>query len=162
MHRYFFASTKFPGYQSLGGAYHAGLALACEIASGAAYAHGSKQISGVAAYYSKGYQGPTASGERYDPNKFTCAHRSLPFGTRVRVTDPKSRRTVVVVVNDIDHVFSAQFAVSAIPPRGRLSLNVAPSLELEASHSRPPCASAMVRQMLNPIPIPWSLVVTKG
>ena len=59
-----------------------------------------KTISGIAAYYSKDYQGPTASGELYDPNKFTCAHPTLPFGTRVLVTDPSSRRRVVVVVND--------------------------------------------------------------
>jgi rare lipoprotein A len=78
----------------------AGLALACGIASWAACAHGSKQISGIAAYYSKDYKGPTASGELYDPKKFTCAHRTLPFGTRVRVTDPRSSRSVVVVVND--------------------------------------------------------------
>jgi rare lipoprotein A len=77
-----------------------GLALACGIASGPASAQGAKQISGVAAYYSKDYQGRTASGEHYDPNKFTCAHRTLPFGTRVLVTDPKSHRSVVVIVND--------------------------------------------------------------
>ncbi len=65
-----------------------------------ACAQGAKQISGVAAYYSKDYRGPTASGELYDPNKFTCAHRTLPFGTRLRVTDPKSHRSVLVVVND--------------------------------------------------------------
>ena len=77
-----------------------GLALGCGIASGQACAQGAKQVSGVAAYYSKDYRGATASGEPYDPNKFTCAHRTLPFGTRVRVTDPRSRRSVVVVVND--------------------------------------------------------------
>jgi len=78
----------------------AGLALACGIASGQACAHGAKQLSGVAAYYSMGYKGPTASGELYDPKKFTCAHRTLPFGTRVLVTDPRTRRSVVVTVND--------------------------------------------------------------
>lgn len=78
----------------------AGLALACGIASGAACAHGAKQISGVAAYYSTDYRGPTASGELYDPKKFTAAHRTLPFGTRLRVTDYKTHRSVVVVVND--------------------------------------------------------------
>jgi rare lipoprotein A len=78
----------------------AGLALASGIASGAACAHGAKQISGVAAYYSKDYKGPTASGELYDPKKFTAAHRTLPFGTRVRVTDLRTRRSVVVTVND--------------------------------------------------------------
>ena len=71
-----------------GGRFGAGLRLA----SGAACAHEHKNISGVAAYYSKDYQGRTASGERYDPNKFTAAHRTLPFGTRLRVTDPE--RTV--------------------------------------------------------------------
>jgi rare lipoprotein A len=76
------------------------LALACGIASDEAYAHGAKKISGVAAYYSKNYRGPTASGERYDPKRFTAAHRTLPFGTRLRVTDVKTRRSVVVTVND--------------------------------------------------------------
>jgi peptidoglycan lytic transglycosylase len=78
----------------------AGLALVYGLTSGAAYAHGAKKTSGVAAYYSKDYKGPTASGARYDPNKFTAAHRTLPFGTRVRVTNPRSGRSVVVVVND--------------------------------------------------------------
>ena len=57
-------------------------------------------FSGRAAYYSKGYVGTVASGERYDPNKFTAAHRTLPFGTRLLVTDPRSHRSVVVIVND--------------------------------------------------------------
>src|SRR5882672_11199356 len=78
----------------------AGLALACGIASANVFASESKQFSGVAAYYSTDYRGPTASGKPYDPNKFTCAHRTLPFGTRVRVTDPRSRRSVTVTVND--------------------------------------------------------------
>ena len=78
----------------------AGLALLYAIACSPALAQSGKQISGVAAYYSKDYRGLTASGERYDPNKFTCAHRTLPFGTRVRVTDPRSHRSVVVTVND--------------------------------------------------------------
>jgi rare lipoprotein A len=40
----------------------------------------------------------TANGERFDPRKLTAAHRSLPFGTRVRVT--WRGRSVVVVIND--------------------------------------------------------------
>jgi rare lipoprotein A len=54
----------------------------------------------VAAYYDKGYKGKTAAGERYDPAKFTAAHKTLPFGTRLRVTDKRSGRSVDVVVND--------------------------------------------------------------
>jgi len=68
----------------------AGLVFVCGLASGEASAQNPKTISGIAAYYSKDYQGPTASGELYDPNKFTCAHPTLPFGTRVLVmcSDP--------------------------------------------------------------------------
>ena len=83
----------------------AGLALVCSVASADAQAQSRKQFSekqftGVAAYYSKGYRGATARGDRYDPAKFTAAHRSLPFGTRLRVTDKRTGRTVTVIVND--------------------------------------------------------------
>ena len=69
-------------------------------ASDVAVAQSARQFTGVAAYYSTDYSGRTARGDRYDPTKFTAAHRSLPFGTRLRVTDPRSKRSVVVVVND--------------------------------------------------------------
>jgi rare lipoprotein A len=42
----------------------------------------------------------TASGERFDPNGLTAAHRSLPFGTCLRVANPKTGRSVSVRVND--------------------------------------------------------------
>ena len=77
-----------------------GLALACAIASGDAFAQSRKEFSGIAAYYGKDYRGRTARGERYDPTRFTAAHRTLPFGTRLRVTDRKTGRSVTVVVND--------------------------------------------------------------
>ena len=70
------------------------------LAAGIACASEAQIFSGPAAYYSEDYKGRTASGANYDPNKFTCAHRSLPFGTRLRVTDRRSHRSVVVVVND--------------------------------------------------------------
>jgi rare lipoprotein A len=69
-------------------------------ASDIAAAQSSHQFTGIAAYYSTDYSGRTARGDRYDPAKFTAAHRSLPFGTRLRVTDLKSKRSVVVIVND--------------------------------------------------------------
>jgi len=78
----------------------AGMAAALLLAATPAHTASVKQISGVAAYYSENYKGRTASGERYDPGKFTCAHRTLPFGTRVRVTDTRTHRSVVVTVND--------------------------------------------------------------
>lgn len=80
------------------------IALACAItfaiAASEALAESRGEFAGVAAYYSKGYRGHTARGDAYDPAKFTAAHRSLPFGTRLRVTDRKTGRSVVVVVND--------------------------------------------------------------
>jgi rare lipoprotein A len=78
----------------------AGLALACAFASAPALAKGSKHFSGTAAFYSKGYHGRVASGGRYDAMKFTAAHKTLPFGTRVRVTDRKTHRSVVVTITD--------------------------------------------------------------
>lgn len=57
--------------------------------------------SGMASFYGDAHAGNrTASGERFDPDALTAAHRSLPFGTRLRVTDPATGRSVIVRVND--------------------------------------------------------------
>ena len=80
-----------------------GLAICIIVAAGSAGTHASeaaKRLAGTAAFYDANYKGTTASGERYDPNKFTAAHKTLPFGTHLRVTDAKTGRSVVVVVND--------------------------------------------------------------
>lgn len=65
-----------------------------------AFAQGPRQISGVASFYDKNYKGKTASGEPYDATKMTAAHKTLPFGTRLVVTDVRTHRSVTVVVND--------------------------------------------------------------
>jgi rare lipoprotein A len=52
----------------------------------------------MASYYSESQH--VASGEKFDPSGYTCAHPSLPIGTHLRVADPKSGRSVVVTVND--------------------------------------------------------------
>lgn len=78
-----------------------GAAVVLLLASQAAFGeekHG-KSFSGIASYYDKNYRGRTARGDKYDPSKFTAAHRTLPFGTRLRVTGP-NKRSVVVEVND--------------------------------------------------------------
>lgn len=55
--------------------------------------------SGIASIYAyKG--GKTASGERAAPGGLTAAHRTLPFGTHVRVTNKRNGRSVVVRIND--------------------------------------------------------------
>lgn len=56
---------------------------------------------GLATWYGLGLQGrPTASGERLDMNALTAAHRTLPFGTRVKVRNMVNGREVVVRIND--------------------------------------------------------------
>lgn len=56
---------------------------------------------GEASWYGKKYHGrKTASGEKYNMNKLTAAHRTLPFGTKVRVTRLDNGRSVVVRIND--------------------------------------------------------------
>jgi rare lipoprotein A len=59
------------------------------------------RIVGLASWYGQRHQGhATASGEIYDMNKLTAAHRTMPFGTRLRVTNVENGRSVVVRVND--------------------------------------------------------------
>jgi rare lipoprotein A len=56
---------------------------------------------GFASYYARSLEGMrTASGERHRADEMTAAHRTLPFGTRVRVTNLANDRHVIVVVND--------------------------------------------------------------
>ncbi len=56
---------------------------------------------GLASYYANRYNGrKTRSGTRYDPEKLTAAHPTLPFGTKVRVVNLANDREVIVTVND--------------------------------------------------------------
>jgi len=59
------------------------------------------RLSGMASWYGPGFHGNrTASGEVYNQHALTAAHRSLPFGTRVRVTNTRTGRSVVVRITD--------------------------------------------------------------
>ena len=56
---------------------------------------------GIASYYARSLEGHrTASGERYRGREMTCAHRTHPFGSVLRVTDVESGRSVLVTVTD--------------------------------------------------------------
>jgi len=55
----------------------------------------------IASHYGPGFAGRrTASGEKFNPSAMTAAHRTLRFGTKVRVTNPRNGRAVVVRIND--------------------------------------------------------------
>lgn len=66
-----------------------------------AHGHAHHGQTGYASYYARAHDGlRTASGERYDMDEMTAAHRTLPFGTRVRVTNLENGRHAVVRIND--------------------------------------------------------------
>jgi rare lipoprotein A len=54
--------------------------------------------TGYASFYKSGYR--TANGERYNPQGFTAAHRNLPFGTKLQVTNLRNGKSVIVRIND--------------------------------------------------------------
>ncbi len=89
------------------------LILAAVILAGATAACGRKPVeattserphfvqTGVASWYGSGFDGgKTASGERFDPDEMTAAHRSLPFGTTVRVTNLRNNRSAHVRITN--------------------------------------------------------------
>ncbi len=74
----------------------AAVAAALLLTSTAAYAQ-----CGGASWYGPGFHGRTAaSGEVFNENAMTAAHRSLPFGTKVTVTDQRTGKQVQVTIND--------------------------------------------------------------
>ncbi len=90
-------------------------------------------LSGVASWYGPGFHGrTTANGERYNMNDMTAAHKSLKFGTMVKVTNATNGKSVVVRINDrgpyvgkriIDLSKSAAQAIDMIGP-GTASVTV--------------------------------------
>ncbi len=79
------------GYDNLG-------ALAADKKSAG---EGGKSFSGKASWYGPGFNGrKTASGEIFDMNKLSAAHKKLPFKTKLQVEDPRTGNTVIVKVND--------------------------------------------------------------
>ncbi len=64
-------------------------------------AEASQAFKGAASWYGGKFHGRrTANGERFDMHQLTAAHRSLPFGTKVRVTNQRNGQSVVVRIND--------------------------------------------------------------
>ena len=70
------------------------------VAPSFAHSNNNNNHSGLASVYSTESGSRTSSGGRLNPGALTAAHRSLPFGTKVRVTNKKNGRSVVVTIND--------------------------------------------------------------
>ena len=90
--------------------------------------------TGVASYYHNKFNGrKTASGEVFSNNKLTAAHRTYPFGTYLRVTNPINGKSVVVKVNDrgpftkgkeLDLSRKAVMDITDNPNKGNLQVNI--------------------------------------
>lgn len=78
----------------------------------------SEVLEGIASYYGEGFHGrKTSNGEVFDMYKFTAAHRTLPFGTRVRVKNLENGREVIVRINDrgpfkLDRIIDLSYAAA--------------------------------------------------
>jgi rare lipoprotein A len=71
------------------------------VRAGESAGDGAFAAEGMASYYAEEFNGrKTSNGETYDMNQFTAAHRTLPFNTRLRVTNELSGKSVVVRIND--------------------------------------------------------------
>lgn len=110
---------------------------------------------GIASWYGAKFQGrTTAGGELFDMNQMTCAHRSLPLGTWLRVTNLRNHRAAFVRVNDRgpileDRIVDLSFAAAQTLGLDGVGLG---QVRLEAvSLSDPDLAVAMVAQLQMPV-----------
>ena len=76
--------------------------LGCALGATSVAAEDAKPLQrGAASWYGPGFHGKrTANGERFDTHALTAAHKTLPFGTQVRVTNERTGKSVVVRIND--------------------------------------------------------------
>jgi rare lipoprotein A len=74
--------------------------LICQLSSPYLTSASAADQNGVASIYSTESGGGTASGQKLNPLSLTAAHRTLPFGTKVTVTNKSNGRSVVVIIND--------------------------------------------------------------
>ena len=111
---------------------------------------------GVASWYGAKFQGrTTAGGERFDMNQMTCAHRSLPLGTWLRVTNLKNHRTAYVRVNDRGPVLEGRIVDLSFAAAQALGLAGIGQVRLEpVSSGDPEMALALVAQLQLPVVLP--------
>ena len=80
-------------------------------------------LDGIASYYGKEHHGKkTANGEIFDMNKLTAAHRSLPFGSQVKVTNLSNQRSVVVRINDRGPYYQGRIIELSLSAADRLEM----------------------------------------
>jgi rare lipoprotein A len=111
---------------------------------------------GIASWYGTHFQGhTTADGERFDMNRMTCAHPTLPMGTWLRVTNLKNRHSTFVRVNDRGPVTEGRIVDLSAAAARVLGLTGVGKVRLEAvRESDPELAMALVSQLRVPAMLP--------
>jgi rare lipoprotein A len=107
---------------------------------------------GLASWYGTHFQGrKTADGERFDMNRMTCAHPTLPMGTWLRVTNLKNRHSTFVRVNDRGPVVEGRIVDLSAAAARVLGLSGVGKVRLETvRESDPELAMALVSQLRVP------------
>jgi rare lipoprotein A len=107
---------------------------------------------GIASWYGTHFQGrQTADGERFDMNRMTCAHPTLPMGTWLRVTNLKNRHSTFVRVNDRGPVTEGRIVDLSAAAARVLGLSGVGKVRLEAvRESDPELAMALMSQLRTP------------
>ena len=110
---------------------------------------------GQASWYGLKFQGrKTATGESYDMNLMTCAHRSLPLGSWVRVTNLKNRKTVVVRVNDRGPALDDRIVDLSYAAAQAVGLRGIGKVRLDTMRAGDPdLAKALLAQVQMPLPM---------
>lgn len=108
---------------------------------------------GKASWYGLQFQGrKTANGEHYDMNLMTCAHRSLPLGSWVKVTNLNNRKTVLVRVNDRGPALDDRIVDLSFAAAKAVGLHGLGKVRLDAMHDGDPAlAQALMSQVQMPL-----------
>jgi rare lipoprotein A len=107
---------------------------------------------GRASWYGKKFQGRrTADGEKYNMDALTCAHRTLPMGSWVRVTNLRNHRMVLVRVNDRGPVPMTRILDLSYAAAKQLGIGGTAKVKVEAVAANDP---AVVAELVNQVKIP--------
>jgi len=111
---------------------------------------------GQASWYGLRFQGhKTATGESYDMNQLTCAHRSLPLGSWVRVTNLKNKKSIVVRVNDRGPALDNRIVDLSYAAAKAVGLAGIGKVRLDSMHvGDPELAKALLAQVQMPVLTP--------
>lgn len=126
-----------------------------------ARADDSTGVQGIASYYGAKFDSlPTASGERFDMHRMTAAHRTLPFGTRVKVTNLGNGRAAIVRINDrgpfikgrlLDLSYAAARQLRLVGPgTGLVRLDVLPAVARARTRRALMASAPVARERIDP------------